>query len=161
MLKGGTGFVARCLKVVAVAGLRGISWCVLGGTDFISFFFRLCLSSNASLVVMRPFSFPLSKKPSAYRGAYMVPFLFYSMSVCVTFVVSIDFESCTSPTYTNPGFMETGIYGNGRVWANAWDVFPRMLSQVGRGRRSAADFVVCFGWGGFFFRVFFFVYLFV
>ena len=44
---------------------------------------------------------------------------------------------------------------SGRVWANAWDVFPRMRPQVGRGRRAAVDFVVCFGWGGFFFRVFF------
>ena len=30
-----------------------------------------------------------------------------------------------------------------------------MPSRVGRGRRDAVDFVVCFGWGGFF-RVFFF-----
>ena len=29
-----------------------------------------------------------------------------------------------------------------------------MPSRVGRGRWAAADFVVCFGWGGFFFRVF-------
>ena len=28
-----------------------------------------------------------------------------------------------------------------------------MQSRVGRGRRAAVDFVVCFGWGGFFFRV--------
>ena len=50
-------------------------------------------------------------------------------------------------------FHELGIYGSGRVWANAWDVFPRVPSRVGRGRRAAVDFVVCFGWGGFFFRV--------
>ena len=35
----GTCFVARRLKVVAVAGLLWISWCVLGGADFFSVFF--------------------------------------------------------------------------------------------------------------------------
>ena len=30
----GTRFVARCLEVVAVAGLMWVSWCVLGGVDF-------------------------------------------------------------------------------------------------------------------------------
>ena len=52
-------------------------------------------------------------------------------------------------------FHKPGIYGSGRVWANAWDVFGRAPSRVGRDRRAAVDFVVCFGWGGFFF--FFFV----
>ena len=36
------------------------------------------------------------------------------------------------------------------------DVFPRMPSRVGRGRRAAVDFVVCFGWGVFFCVFFFF-----
>ena len=36
------------------------------------------------------------------------------------------------------------------VWANAWDVFLRKPSRGGRGRRVVVDFVVCFGWGGFF-----------
>ena len=53
-----------------------------------------------------------------------------------------------------------GIYGSGRVWANAWDVFRRAPSRGGRGRRAAVDFVVCFGCGGifspFFFSPFFF-----
>ena len=56
-------------------------------------------------------------------------------------------------------FHKPGIYGSGRVWVNAWDVFSRMPSRVGRGRRAAVDFVVCFGWGGFF-RVFFFDFFF-
>ena len=34
----GTRFVARCLEVVAVAGLMWVSWCVFGGADF---FFRV------------------------------------------------------------------------------------------------------------------------
>ena len=57
-------------------------------------------------------------------------------------------------------FHKPGIYRSGRVWAHAWDVFPRMPSRVGRGRRAAAVFVVCFGWGGFFFCVFFFDFFF-
>ena len=34
----GTCFFARRLEVVAVAGLLRLSWCVLGGVDFSSFF---------------------------------------------------------------------------------------------------------------------------
>ena len=52
-------------------------------------------------------------------------------------------------------FHKPGIYGSGRVWANAWDVFDHMPSRGGRGRRAAVVFVVCFRWGGFF-RGFFF-----
>ena len=33
----GTCFVARCLEVIAVAGLLWISWCVLGAADFFVF----------------------------------------------------------------------------------------------------------------------------
>ena len=36
----GTWFFARCLEVVAVAGLLWISWCIFGGADFFSVFFR-------------------------------------------------------------------------------------------------------------------------
>ena len=46
-------------------------------------------------------------------------------------------------------FHKLGIYGSGRVWANAWDVFRRAPSRSGRGRRAAADFVVCFRGGGY------------
>ena len=56
-------------------------------------------------------------------------------------------------------FHKPGIYGSGAVWANACDVFPRMSSRVGRGRRAAVDIVVCFGWGGFL-SVFIFRFLF-
>ena len=42
-------------------------------------------------------------------------------------------------------FHKPVIYGSGRVWANAWDVFRRMPSRVGRGRRAAVALVVCFG----------------
>ena len=69
-----------------------------------------------------------------------------SVRVCdIEFVVFTDWDSCTRH--------KPGIYGSGRVWANAWDVFFRAPSRGGRGRRAAAAFVVCSGWGGFF-RVF-------
>ena len=42
-------------------------------------------------------------------------------------------------------FHKPGIYGSGRVRANAWDVLHRAPSGGGRGRRAAAGFVVCFG----------------
>ena len=48
-------------------------------------------------------------------------------------------------------FHKPGIYGSEGAWANAWDVFRRLPSWGGRGPRAAVDFVVCFGWGGFFF----------
>ena len=47
-------------------------------------------------------------------------------------------------------FHKPGIYGSGRVWANAWEAFRRAPSRDGRGRQAAVDFVVCFGCGGFF-----------
>ena len=94
---------------------------------------------------------PLGKKASSYRVVYRVPLLKLSvcLSVCVTFVLFTDCESCTRPIFHKPG-----IYGSGTVGANARDVFPCMPSRVGGGRR-AWDFVVCFGWGGGFFRVHF------
>ena len=48
------------------------------------------------------------------------------------------------------------IYGSVRVWANAWDVFRRTASRVGRGRRAGVDFVVCFGCSGIYSVLFFF-----
>ena len=48
------------------------------------------------------------------------------------------------PVSTNPESMEAGEY------ELTWDVFRRALSRGGRGRRTAVDFVVCSGWGGFF-----------
>ena len=45
-------------------------------------------------------------------------------------------------------FNKPGIYGGSvRVWATAWDVFRRAQPRVGRGGRTAVDFVVCFGFG--------------
>ena len=52
-------------------------------------------------------------------------------------------------------YNKPGIYGRGRVWANAWDVFRRTPSRGSRGRRAAVDFVV-FGVRRDLFRVFVF-----
>ena len=41
----GTCFVARCLEIVAVAGLLWVAWCVLAAAGF--FFVRFVFSSNA------------------------------------------------------------------------------------------------------------------
>ena len=67
-----------------------------------------------------------------------------SMCVCVTFVVFTDYESRTGPISTNPGSMEAGEYG---LMRGTYFVTP---SRGGRDRRPTVDFVVCFGWGGFF-----------
>ena len=61
------------------------------------------------------------------------------------------------PISTNPGSMEAGEYGLTLGTCSSHS----MPSRVGRGRRAAVNFVVCFGWDGFFrFRFFFFFFLF-
>ena len=54
---------------------------------------------------------PTVKNVSSYRGAYRVPLLNLSFSVCVTFGVFTECESCTRPIFTNPGSMEAGECG--------------------------------------------------
>ena len=72
---------------------------------------------------------------------------------------AVRVRMCTSEA----DFHKRGIEGgSARVWATACDVFCRTPSRVGRGRRAAVDFDVCFGWGAyfsFFFSIFFFVFL--
>ena len=101
---------------------------------------------------------PIGKKKPLHTGVrtgchYLISVCCVSCHfiVCGTLVVFTDCESCTRPISTTI----PGIYRIGRVRANAWDLFHRMPSRVARGGRAAVDFVVCFGWGGFF-RVFFF-----
>ena len=77
---------------------------------------------------------PLPKKASSYTGAYRVPLFIISLSVCpslylsvcVTFVVFTDCESCTRPISTNPVSMEAGEYGLTR---GTW-FFARRLEVV-------------------------------
>ena len=121
-----TCFLACRLELDAVAGLRWISWCVLGwGTDFSVFFFRFLffsqctrpvasmrpsLASFTSLLVTRPFLALRGKSlliPGCLEGAIIS---FVCLSTCV-FVVFSDCESCTRPISTNPGSMEAEQYG--------------------------------------------------
>ena len=81
------------------------------------------------------------------RCRYLVS-LSVSVSVCLTFVVFTDCENCTRPIFTNPGSMEVGECGLTRGTCFA------APSRVGRGRRASVNFVVCFGWGEFFFCAF-------
>ena len=97
---------------------------------------------------------PLGKKASSYRGAYRVPLFNYSVCVCQC-VCNIRRFYLLREMY-EADFHKPGIYGSGRVWANAWDMLRRAQSRVGRGRRAAVDFVVCSGWGGIFSHFFFF-----
>ena len=57
-------------------------------------------------------------------------------------------------------FDKPGIYGSGRVWANAWDVSRRAPSRGGRGRRAAVVSWCVLGWGGIFRVVFFSIFFF-
>ena len=58
----------------------------------------------------------------------------FRVCVCVTFVVITDLRELYGAD-----LHKLGIYGSGRVWANAWDVFRRTPSRGGRGRRAAVD----------------------
>ena len=94
---------------------------------FFSFFFPLertrpaaskdHLASFTSLLVMRPFfvyrqnSLFIMRPFLAYRQkSLFIPGLCV-LSVCITFVVFTDCESCTRPISTNPVSMEAGEYG--------------------------------------------------
>ena len=63
------------------------------------------------------------------------------MRVCdIEFVVFTDCESCTRPISTNPGSIEALEYGLTRGTC-----LLACRPRVGRVRRAAVDFVVCFG----------------
>ena len=85
-----------------------------------------------------------------YRAPLINSSVCVSVSVCVTFVVFTDCETCTRPISTNPGPMEAGEYGLTRGTC-----FLACRLEFDAVAGNAVDFVVCFGWGGFFFRVFF------
>ena len=90
------------------------------------------------------FCFVERTRPVASMGAPCLIYL-YTLCVCVTFLVFTDCESCTRPISTNPGSTEAGEYGLTRGMCSR-----RTPSRGVRGRRAAADFVVCFGCGGIF-----------
>ena len=78
----------------------------------------------------------------------------YLISLCVCQCVFNIRRSYRLRELYEPDFHKPGIYGSERVWANAWNLFRRAPSRVGRGCRAAVNFMVCFGWGEFFFRAF-------
>ena len=168
----GTCSIACRLELHAVAGLLRISWCVRMGRNspcfsFPIFFLRThtacckyeatsglhCLpTSNETRPKERSdrgFFLPIGEKNSSYRGAYRVPLFKLSVGmfvrVCGTFVIFIDCDRLYETDFSRPG-----IYGIGRVWVNAWEVFYRTPSRDGCGCRPAGDFVVCFRCEGFF-----------
>ena len=99
---------------------------------------------------MRPplASFTSLLVPGCVQGARL-----FNLSVGVCACVTLLRFYCLRELY-EADFHKPGIYGTGRVWANAWDVFHRTPSRGDRGRRAAVDFVVCFGCGGIFFVFF-------
>ena len=78
------------------------------------------LASFTSFLAMRPFFAFMQKKffnTGVRTGCHYLISLSVrlsvcvSVSVCVTFVLFTECESCTSPISTNPGSMEAGEYG--------------------------------------------------
>ena len=118
----GTCFVACRHDVVAVSGLWWIPWRVLGAARFFAFvrvFFPSFFSfeRTRSAESMRPPCLIFLSTSTGVRTGchYLISLpsvcLCVCQCVCVTLVVFTDYESCTSPISTNPGFTETGEYG--------------------------------------------------
>ena len=97
-------------------------------------------------------SLPLRQKRLFIPGSYKMPLFNYSVCAFVCYIRRFHWLR----ELYEADFHKPGIYGSGRVWANAWDVFRRTPSRGGRGRRAAVNFVVCFGCGGISFFSFFF-----
>ena len=90
-----------------------------------------CLKAK-SLFIMRPF-FAFRAKKALQTGVRRGCHYLFSLSVvclfvsvCVTYVVFTDCESCMRPIFTNPVSMEAGEYGLTR---GTW-VFARRLEVV-------------------------------
>ena len=183
----GTCFLACRFELDAVAGLLWISWCVLGRADFSVFFpFSIfvffehtrpaasmrppCLIYLSTSNEARRWSeatdsvFCLLAKKPLHTGVRTGRHYLISLSVCLCVRLSVCLSVYIRRFYLlrelyEADFHKLGIYGSERVWASAWDVFRRAPSRVGRGRRAAVAFVVCFGWSSFF-RFFFFRFFF-
>ena len=167
-LPSGTCLPARRLEVVAVAGLLWIYFvvCFLVSRG-ISFFFVFFTSiahgllqvrgnraSGTFLLVMRQGRgseatetvFKGEKKPHHTGVRARCHYLIF-LSVCVRAFVSG--RLCKIRCFYGlrelyeADFHKLGIYGSGRVWANARDVFHRTPSRGGRGRRAATVRISC------------------
>ena len=120
-LPSGTCFTARRLEVVAVAELLWIYFVVCFFSvwwDFV-FFLRLLYfeRTRPTASTRQPCLMYLSTSTGVRTGCHYSICLSVrlsvcvSVSVCVTFVVFTDCESCTRPISTNSGSIEAGEYG--------------------------------------------------
>ena len=109
-------------------------------------FFFFFERARPAAIMRPPCLIYLSISTGVRTGCHYLISLSECVCVCVTFVVFADCVSCTRPISTN----KPGIYGSGRVWANAWDVVFRAPSRGGHGRWADVGFVVCLRWGGIF-----------
>ena len=75
----GTCFVARCLDLVAVAGLLWLSWCVLGGADFFVFRFFFFGHTRPAASMRPPCLIYLSDRTGVRTGCHYL----ISLSACV------------------------------------------------------------------------------
>ena len=154
--------VSRWSRSPGCCGFRGVFWVRRDFVFFFRFIFFECTRPAASMrppcliciytsVTMSPFAADRAQK-SRYPGVRTRFHYLISLCLCVTFVVLLIARAVRGR------FHKRGIYGSGRVWANAWDVFRRAPCRGGRGRWAAVGFVVCFGCGGIscFFSFFFF-----
>ena len=97
----------------------------------------------------------LSTTTGVRTGCHYLISLFFCVSVCVTFVIFTDCESCTRPIFTNPGSLGAGEYGLTRGVR-----FVAICYRGGSGRWADVGFVVCFRCGGIFFFFFRFCFSF-
>ena len=92
---------------------------------------------------MRPF-FAYRAKKTLHTGVRTGSHYLISLSVCACEGVCNIRRFYWLRALYEADFHKPGIYGSGRVWANAWDAFRRALSRGGRGRGADVGFVVCF-----------------
>ena len=155
----GACFVARHLKVVAVAGLLWILLCVLGAAGFRFCFFVFFFERTRPAASMRPPCLIYLFTSTGQRTVHSLRCLTINNSLAVVCVLLCMCNNrafyCLRELY-EVDFHKPGIYGSEGVWANACVVFRRTPSRAGRGRRAAVNFVVCFGCGGISFFSFFF-----
>ena len=127
------------------------------GRIFFSVFFFPCFFSILFFFertrpagnMMSPCLIYLSTTTGVRTGCHYLISLFFCVSVCVTFVIFTDCESCTRPIFTNPGSLGAGEYGLTRGVR-----FVAICYRGGSGRWADVGFVVCFRCGGIFFFFF-------
>ena len=111
------GFVDRCLsrtRNLAASFLTPILTQHLPRNCLFRFFKVWPFFFSSFMLIMSPLFAYRAKKPlhtGVRTGCHYISSLSVRLSVCVTFVIFTDCESCTRSISTNPGSMETGEYG--------------------------------------------------